>query len=112
LAKSRVDIRPNPRLKQILEQVTHDDVLMFGNLAIEASREQGVTPRATGNLARNHIMVSDRPRSLLLKSRTGYGAYVHFGTKRMVARPFFAWACEMARVQFERILNARKDYKL
>lgn len=115
MIKSNVTIRQTPGLIKLLGDVADSDIKLFGDIAIEAARDE--TPVLTGHLKRSLIAVSEGPRSVVLKSRTGsenaapYGAYVHFGTSRMAANPFMARGVDRAVPEFKRIIAARGTYR-
>ena len=109
MIKSNVTIRQAPGLIKLLGDVADSDIKLFGDIAIEAARDE--TPVLTGNLKRNHVAESEGPRAVVLRSRTGYGAYVHFGTSRMAANPFMARGIDRAVPEFKRIIAARGSYR-
>lgn len=109
MIKSNVTIRQAPGLIKLLGDVADSDIKLFGDIAIEYGRDE--TPVLTGNLKRNHVAVSEGPRVVVLRSRTGYGAHVHFGTSRMAANPYFARGVDRAVPEFKRIIAARGKYR-
>lgn len=89
-----------------LNQYADEDIKAFGELALEMSRDE--TPVRIGNLKRSLILESGKPRTAIIRTRTGYGAYVHFGTKRMPANPFIARGIDNAIPEMQSILDKRK----
>jgi len=112
LAKSSVTIRPNKGAIKLLQSVADSDVKTFGQLALGESRHVCPVAEVLGGTLKNSLeMEVEKPKSIVLRSRTGYGGWVHFGTSRMVARPFFAWGTDAAIPKFVAFIKGRNKYR-
>lgn len=100
MVKAEAKIKANPSAKKLFEKLAAEDVKDFADLVLYYSRD--ATPVLTGNLKRSLEQKVVSPMQIELRTRTGkpgkpgYGAHVHFGTKRMAARPFFAQGTDAA----------------
>lgn len=116
MIKTKLEVIENPSARKFLASIADEDMRSFGQMALIESR--GVCPVDTGNLKR-HLEAKQEanrhshsaPKVTVLRSRTGYGGYVHFGTTKMAARPFFAWGTDAAIPKFKTMLNNRNDYR-
>lgn len=104
-----VQIKPNPEAVRLLRKITSDDLKQFSELCLVHSRE--ACPVDTGTLKRSLVAEKESETTFVLKSRTGYGAAVHFGTTKMVARPFFAQGVDAATPVMWRIIQNRNTYR-
>lgn len=109
MIKNRIDIRPNRDARRLIEKIAAEDTRSFGQMALIESR--GVCPVDTGTLKRSLEFKEEAPKLITLRSRTGYGGYVHFGTSKMVARPYFAWGVDIAIPKFESMIRSRNTYR-
>jgi hypothetical protein len=108
LANSKLEIRENPGARKMLEKFSADDTQSFAELVLMHSRE--VCPVAEikgGTLKQSLEKKVIEPKVIELRSRTGYGGYVHFGTSKMVARPYFAWGTDAAVGPMKALIAAR-----
>lgn len=78
----------------MLEKLAAEDVNDFAQLILIHSRK--ACPVDTGNLKRSLVKKVLGPKHIVLQSRTGYGGYVHFGTRRMQPQPYFAHGTDAA----------------
>ena len=112
MAKSRVEIKQNPKAIKLLESIAEDDVRTFGQLALGESRHVCPVAQIKGGTLKNSLeMEQEAPKVIALRSREDYGKWVHFGTSKMVARPFFAWGTDAAIPKFKSFINGRKTYR-
>jgi len=112
LAKNKPEIRVNPQAVKLLQRIAEEDIKTFGQMALAQSREVcPVAEEKGGTLKRSLEMKVVAPKVIELRGRTHYAGYVHFGTTRMAARPFFAWGTDAAIPQFEQFIRSRSTYR-
>lgn len=101
--QSRATIRRNAKAIQQIKQFSEEDLIAFGDLTIELARDN--VPVLTGDLKASLIAIYKGSMRLILRSRTKYGGYVEFGTKRMPARPYMANAVHEALGKMQEIIR-------
>ena len=106
---NRIEIRPKRDARRLIDKIAAEDMREFGQMALIESR--AVCPVDTGNLKRTLEFKEESPKLITLRSRSGYGGYVHFGTTKMVARPYFAWGVDVAIPKFESMIRSRNTYR-
>lgn len=75
-----------------------------GITGLNVAHSPGVTPVDTGRLRASETYYLDPkpiPSFVALRSNVDYAGFVHEGTVKMAARPFFKWAWERARDSIE-----------
>lgn len=94
-----VTFRDKGALKEIAK-IVEGRLVEFGETVVEMARDNA--PVDTGNLKRSIEAKQVSDKSMTIQTRTGYGAYVELGTKRMEARPYLAPAVKQALKELEK----------
>lgn len=84
----------------IIEEQFHGNLLELAEEMVEVAKDEA--PYITGNLRSSIDLEEVAVRYIRVFTETGYGVFVHFGTRFMEPNPFFERAFLRARAVFER----------
>jgi hypothetical protein len=106
------EMKPNPQAVKLMRGISEADSKQFSELALIYSKDICPVAEVLGGTLKNSLVAEkESPTMFVLKTRTGYGAHVHFGTKNMQARPFFAQGTDKATPEMARIIGSRSKYR-
>lgn len=101
--QTRATINANAAAIRQIRKFSEEDLEAFGDLAKELARD--LVPVKTGDLKASIEAVKKGSMRLVFRTRTNYGGYVEFGTKRMPARPYMAPAVHAALAEMKGIVE-------
>jgi len=91
----------------IIARATALDLKYLGEVMLNEAKKSPPVPVDTGNLMRS-IAMNSGENWVTVKTETGYGAYVEFGTSKMAAQPFLAPSYQIAMEATRRRIEANR----
>lgn len=90
-----------------MSDITEDNLRLMGQNIVEAAKAR--TPIRTGRLLASNKVLKVTDKTLIVGNVAPYALYVHDGTSRMPARPFYMQPIAVAKEKFPALQV--KDYK-